>query len=64
MQVIDGEHVELDEPNDDFVILIENNDLLINELYSKERGLRVEYFGIQLDEMCGAARADFRGKQG
>lgn len=51
MQVIDGEHVELDEPNDDFVILIENNDLLINELYSKERGLRVEYFGIQLDEM-------------
>lgn len=51
MQVIDNEHIELDEPNDDFMILIENNDLLINELYSKERGRRVEYFGIQLDEM-------------
>ena len=34
------------------------NDLLIDELYSKERGVRVEFFGIQLDEMCGAARAD------
>lgn len=30
---------------------IENNDLLVNELYSKERGVRVEYYGIQLDEM-------------
>ena len=37
---------------------IEMNDLLIDELYSKERGVRVEFFGIQLDEMCGAARAD------
>ena len=27
------------------------NDLLIDELYSKERGRRVEFFGIQLDEM-------------
>jgi IS1 family transposase len=27
------------------------NDLLVDELYSKERGLRVEYYGIQLDEM-------------
>ena len=30
---------------------IEMNDLLINELYSKERCARVEFFGIQLDEM-------------
>lgn len=30
---------------------IETNDLLVNELYSKERGVRVEYYGIQLDEM-------------
>lgn len=27
------------------------NDLLLSELYSKERGRRVEFFGIQLDEM-------------
>lgn len=27
------------------------NDLLINELYSEERGARVEVFGIQLDEL-------------
>ena len=27
------------------------NDVLVNELYSKERGVRVEYYGIQLDEM-------------
>lgn len=27
------------------------NELLLNELYSKERGRRVEFFGIQLDEM-------------
>ena len=27
------------------------NDLLINELHSKERGRRVEIFGIELDEM-------------
>lgn len=27
------------------------NDLLINEVYSKERGRRVEVFGIELDEM-------------
>lgn len=61
MQVIDYEHIELDELNDDFRILIENNDLLINKLYSKEKGRRVEYFGIPLDEMCGSACADFRG---
>lgn len=30
---------------------IEINDLLLDELYSKERGRRVEFFGIQLDEM-------------
>lgn len=36
---------------DEGLSLIENNDLLINELYSKERGRRVEFFGIQLDEM-------------
>ena len=30
---------------------IENNDLLINELYSKERGHRVAIFGIELDEL-------------
>lgn len=30
---------------------IENNDLLVNQLYSKERGVRVQYYGIQLDEM-------------
>ena len=30
---------------------IEMNDLLMNELYSKERCARVEFFGIQLDEM-------------
>ena len=28
-----------------------SEDLLIEELYSKERGRRVEFFGIQLDEM-------------
>ena len=27
------------------------NELLLSELYSKERGRRVEFFGIQLDEM-------------
>ena len=27
------------------------NDLIINEIYEKERGARVEVFGIQLDEM-------------
>ena len=30
---------------------MENNDLLVNQLYSKERGVRVQYYGIQLDEM-------------
>lgn len=30
---------------------LECNDLLVNELYSKERGGRVEFLGIQLDEM-------------
>lgn len=30
---------------------LECNDLLVNELYSKERGRRVEFLGIQLDEM-------------
>ena len=30
---------------------IEINDLLVEELYSKERGARVEFFGFQLDEM-------------
>lgn len=30
---------------------IQINDLLLEELYSKERGRRVEFFGIQLDEM-------------
>jgi IS1 family transposase len=29
----------------------ECNDLLISELYAKERAVRVEIFGIQLDEM-------------
>lgn len=33
------------------LIDIESNDLLVNELYSIERGVRVEYYGIQLDEM-------------
>jgi IS1 family transposase len=27
------------------------NDLLVDQLYSKERGVRVQYYGIQLDEM-------------
>lgn len=27
------------------------NDVLVEEIYSKERGRRVEFFGIQLDEM-------------
>jgi IS1 family transposase len=30
---------------------IENNDLLVTELYSKERCVRVEFYGIQLDEL-------------
>ena len=30
---------------------IETNDLLITELYSKERSHRVAFFGLQLDEM-------------
>lgn len=34
-----------------YVADIENNDLLINDLYSQERGPRAAYFGIQLDEM-------------
>lgn len=34
-----------------YVADIENNDLLLNDLYSQERGARVAYFGIQLDEM-------------
>ena len=29
----------------------ENNDLLLNELHEKERGARVAFYGIQLDEM-------------
>jgi IS1 family transposase len=29
------------------------NDLLIDEVYSKQRGRRVEFVGIQLDEMWG-----------
>ncbi len=42
------------EPEDDWwppLADIENNDLLINELHSKERGHRVAILGIQLDEM-------------
>jgi len=27
------------------------NDLLVDQLYSQERGVRVEYYGIQLDQM-------------
>ena len=38
-------------------------DLLMDKLYSKERGKRVEFMGIQLDEMCGAARADICGEK-
>ena len=34
------------------------NDLMLDEIYGKERGHRIVFFGIQLDEMCGAARAD------
>jgi len=30
---------------------IENNDLLVNQLYSKEPGVSVQYYGIQLEEM-------------
>lgn len=30
---------------------IEMNDLLVEDLYSKERGVRVLFFGVQLDEM-------------
>lgn len=30
---------------------IENNDLLLNKLHSEERGRRVEFFGLQVDEM-------------
>lgn len=33
------------------LLLGEFNDLLINDLYSQERGVRVEIFGVQLDEM-------------
>ena len=34
-----------------YLVDIEMNDLLVEELYSKERGVRVQYYGIQLDEM-------------
>ena len=51
MEVVDSEPFDDQEDGDSFLTLIENNDLLINELYSKERGRRVEFFGIQLDEM-------------
>ena len=51
MQVFDNELlediIEFDSVSHD----IEINDLLVDELYSKERGVRVEFFGIQLDEM-------------
>ena len=30
---------------------IEMNDLLVEQLYSKEPGVRVQYYGIELDEM-------------
>ena len=33
------------------MIDIENNDWLVNELYSKERSIRMEFYGIQLNEM-------------
>lgn len=42
------------EASGDFVeslLMGEANDLLINDLYSKERAARVELFGVQLDEM-------------
>ena len=58
MQVSDNELFEDIIEFDTVPVDIEMNDLLVDELYSKERGLRVEFFGIQLDEMCGAARAD------
>lgn len=58
VQVSDNEELDADLSdfkedclNEDMLFDMENNDLLINELYSKERGARVEFFGIQLDEM-------------
>ncbi|WP_162550245.1 IS1 family transposase [Hymenobacter nivis] len=31
--------------------VMKTNDVLVEKAYSKERGRRVEFFGIQLDEM-------------
>lgn len=45
------EQAPADAPSVGEVIEVENNDFLINELYSKERGARVALLGIQLDEM-------------
>lgn len=56
----DNEAIIEDMTSDTYFSDIETNDLLVNDLYSKERGVRVEFYDIQLDEMCGAARADFR----
>ena len=51
IEVFDNETIEdiLDFESVSFDI--ETNDLLITELYSKERCARVEFFGVQLDEM-------------
>ncbi len=49
---INDNDVVIEDPRDDHYLSdIEMNDLLVDELYSKERGVRVEYYGIQLDEM-------------
>ena len=55
----EAEQAEAAEPSERFeagnfeesLLMGEVNDLLINDLYSKERAARVEIFGVQLDEM-------------
>ena len=47
----DNEAIIEDIASDIYFSDIETNDLLLNDLYSKERGVRVEFYGIQLDEM-------------
>ena len=66
VNVMDINHCEVEKSSEDESLNIDNEsfidyydgldnafseDLLIEELYSKERGRRVEFFGIQLDEM-------------
>ena len=51
MEHTDNELIECGFEDDDFFQIVPENDLLMQEVYTKERGLRVEFLGIQLDEL-------------